>query len=240
VRAQAGRPAIGGDGGPPGLAPVALARPRPEAGAPPLPDARAGGANIVLRLSPEGRRFIMREEGLGPATLVPHWPGGNSGVTLGYGYDLGGRTRAEVLADLRASGLDAAEAEILAGAAGRTGADARQWVDRHGGGLRLTPEQREALFSRTVPPYEAAVRRGVAVAVNPNEFDALVSFAFNAGPGAFARSGFRAALNEGDRARVAELWAGTRIPSDPRLAAGIRARRQREIALFLRPYGQGH
>lgn len=237
---QAARPA--GGGGPGVLGPVVPPAPPgldAAAGTAPLLGAPGGGAQAKLRLSPEGRRFIMREEGQGPATLVPHWPGGNSGVTLGFGYDLGGRTAAEVLADLQASGLEAAAAEAMAGAAGRTGDKAREWVARHAGAVRLTLSQREALFERTVPPYEAAVRRGVAVPVNPNEFDALVSFAFNAGPGAFARSAFRAALNEGDRARAAELWADTRIPADPRLAAGIRGRRQREIALFLRPYG-GH
>jgi GH24 family phage-related lysozyme (muramidase) len=205
---------------------------------PPAPQRReASSPNAAMVLSPEGRRFLARQEGTGAGTLSPHWPGNRaSGVSLGFGYDMGARRAGQIAADLKAIGVESGIATRVAGAAGLRGADAARWVAGHAGVLTLTPARRDALFVRTVQPYVDAVRRNVRVPLNPNEFDALVSFAYNVGPGAFANSPVIAALNAGDRGRAMDLLADARVGSDPRTVAGLRARRRREVELFRRPY----
>src|SRR6185436_11783170 len=52
----------------------------------------------------------------------------------------------------------------------------------------LTNQQVLDLLSQDLKPSEQAVNKGVKVALNQNQFDALVSFAFNVGNPAFAAS----------------------------------------------------
>jgi hypothetical protein len=230
-----GARAMGVDGGAPAPKPAIPVPPR-EDRTPPVPSApqAASFPNAAMTLSPDGRRFLAQQEGMGVETLSPHWPGGQrSGVTLGF--DLGARRAAEVAADLRAVGVKPDVAARVAGTAGLRGAAAARWAADHAGLLTLTPAQRDALFERTVRPYADAVRRGVRVPLNPNEFDALVSFAYNVGPRGFAESPVTAALNAGERERAMELLAEARVGG----LAGLRARRRREVALFRRPYERG-
>lgn len=60
-----------------------------------------------------------------------HWPGGNSGVTIGRGYDLGSRTRAQVAYELKFIGLSQDDANFFAQAAGLKGTAARDFVASH-------------------------------------------------------------------------------------------------------------
>jgi Phage lysozyme len=195
-----------------------------------------------MSLSEDGRRFLAQQEGMSPVTLRPHWPEGSSGVTLGWGYDMRWRSPEQVRTDLVAIGIDPGVADVVATASGRFGdreapagsreEGAKQWVARNAGLITLTPQQREALFHRTLPEYESIVRRTVRVQLNPNEFAALVSFAYNTGRTWF-QQGSEAIrrLNEGDCLGATVLMAGERIGS----SAGVRARRAREVALFQRP-----
>lgn len=57
-----------------------------------------------------------------------HWPGGASGVTLGRGYDMGQRTRLQILSELRYAGMSESDANFLSGAAGLRGESARRFV----------------------------------------------------------------------------------------------------------------
>lgn len=59
---------------------------------------------------------------------VCHWPGGNSGVTIGRGYDLGSRTAKGVLAHLTAAGISGTQATTLSKGAGLKGKPAGDWV----------------------------------------------------------------------------------------------------------------
>ncbi|AXE21787.1 hypothetical protein DR864_28345 (plasmid) [Runella rosea] len=87
-------------------------------------------------------------------SLVPHFPGGDSGVTIGPGYDMGGRSPEEIYADLTRVGVDTEIAQVLAQAAYKTGDDASRWISQHGG-LYITEEQQRALYEEVlVPEYE--------------------------------------------------------------------------------------
>jgi hypothetical protein len=223
-------------GGVPIPAPAVAVPPREDRTPPTVKQPDTSFPNAAMTLSPAGRRFLAQQEGMGAETLSPHWPGGQrSGVTLGFGYDMGARRAAEVAADLEAIGVAPGLAARVAGAAGLRGAAAARWAAGRARLLTLTPAQRDALFERTVRPYADAVRRAVRVPLKANEFDALVSFAYNVGPSAFARSPVVAALKAGDRERAIELLAEARVGN----LAGLRARRRREVALFRGAQAQG-
>lgn len=88
-------------------------------------------------------------------SLVPHFPGGKSGVTIGPGYDMGGRSSEQIYNDLTRVGIDPEVAETLSQAAYKTGNEANRWIQSHGG-LNITEEQQKALFEEVlVPDYEA-------------------------------------------------------------------------------------
>ena len=99
-------------------------------------------------------------------------------------------------------------------------------------GQTCTPEQAEDWFIRDTSKAVNAVTRCLDVTVNQNEFDALVSFTFNAGITAFAHSTLLRDLNEGQRDSAANEflkwdYAGGHV-SD-----GLERRRKAERDLFL-------
>jgi lysozyme len=75
---------------------------------------------------------------------------------------------------------------------------AGEWVPWHTG---LTEAQVLALLAQDVHTAEAALNAD-APAVNPHQFDALVSFVFNVGAGAYGGSTLRKCLLLGDLAAV--------------------------------------
>jgi hypothetical protein len=90
----------------------------------------------------------------------PHWPGGQSGVTIGRGYDLGSREPDEVIAHLTGAGVPTADAELLAQGAGLRGEDASAFTEREDvRGIVITPEAQQALFSTVYDEHEEDVRR---------------------------------------------------------------------------------
>jgi lysozyme len=74
--------------------------------------------------------------------------------------------------------------------------------------------------------------RNLAVSVAPHEFDALVSFTFNLGEAALARSSLLRKLNTEDRAGAAEEFSRWRFAGGRELR-GLVKRRAAERALFL-------
>jgi len=97
-------------------------------------------------------------------------------------------------------------------------------------GMIITPEQAENMLLESVKEYERGVADAVKVALKPNEFDALVSFAYNVGLGALNSSTLLRRLNDGEkpsRVIVEELpkWcmaSGAKLP-------GLVRRREAEI-----------
>ena len=58
----------------------------------------------------------------------PHVPGGKSGITIGRGYDMGGKSKKTVFADLIKAGLSKALATILSNGAELVGQFARNFL----------------------------------------------------------------------------------------------------------------
>ena len=101
-------------------------------------------------------------------------------------------------------------------------------------GMRISMESAEYLLREDLDTFERCVDRMVSVPLNSNEFSALVSWAFNVGCGAVAKSTLIRKLNAGDRAGAADellRWnkAGGKV------LAGLTRRRRAERELFLRP-----
>jgi lysozyme len=108
---------------------------------------------------------------------------------------------------------------------GHTGPDVRQIGN-------ISQAEGRALLAKDLIRYEDGVKKSVKVKINQNQFDALVSFAYNVGTGALASSTLLKKLNAGDKRGAADeflKWdkAGGRV------LAGLTRRRKAERALFL-------
>jgi lysozyme len=103
-----------------------------------------------------------------------------------------------------------------------------------GAGVHLTHEQSQQLLTQDLARFEAAVNKAVVRPLTQHQFNALVSFAFNLGEGALAKSSLLRLVNAGSTDAVTitnafKLWRNVNgKPSPP-----IEARRLREAALFL-------
>lgn len=101
-------------------------------------------------------------------------------------------------------------------------------------GMVWTAEQAEEALRREIAKFENAVTKSVTVDINQNEFDALVSLAYNIGVAGFQRSSILRRLNKGDRKGAAQafhMWN----QGGGRVLPGLVSRRAREAALFLKP-----
>ena len=65
-------------------------------------------------------------------------------------------------------------------------------------GDTCTTEQAKAYMAHDLKKFESAVNSAVTVPINQNQFDALVSLAYNIGTGAFSKSTLLKKLNEAD------------------------------------------
>lgn len=96
----------------------------------------------------------------------------------------------------------------------------------------ITQAQAQQLLADTLSKYEQAVSKAVKVPIGQHMFDALVSFAYNAGAANMASSTLVRKLNAGDingAANEFDRWVyggGVRLK-------GLTARRAAEKALFL-------
>ena len=98
-------------------------------------------------------------------------------------------------------------------------------------GMKISRTEGEELLKKDLVRFEKAVRR-VNVPLNQNQFDALVSFAFNVGVGAFGGSTLLKRLNKGDYQGAAnELMRW--VHAGGRQLRGLVRRRQHEQQLFL-------
>lgn len=70
------------------------------------------------------------------------------------------------------------------------------------------------------------------ITVNSHEFDAILSFVYNAGLGSWNNSPMRTALINGDKDAVYYSWLTTNILQGSQFEAGLRARRQAEANIF--------
>jgi lysozyme len=94
----------------------------------------------------------------------------------------------------------------------------------------ITEKEAEVLLRKDVAAAEAAVRQWIKVPLTQNQFDALVSFTYNVGPSALARSTLLKKLNSGDKAVAAEFLKWTKAGG--RALPGLQSRRTEEMKLF--------
>ena len=95
----------------------------------------------------------------------------------------------------------------------------------------FTEAQASALLLEDCALAEIYINANVRVRLAQHEFDALVSFVFNIGVGAFDRSTMRRFLNLGDRAATAnEFTRWDKVGKVPML--GLTRRRAAERAMF--------
>ena len=118
---------------------------------------------------------------------------------------------------------------------GQTGSYYGKRVHR---GITTTKAEAHAwLRDHSIKTYEDAVTQAVKVPLNQNQFDALVSFAYNVGVGALKQSTALRKLNAGDYAGAADaltMWT----KCNGKVLAGLVRRRKEERALFLTPVTQ--
>ncbi|SET72847.1 pesticin C-terminus-like muramidase [Stigmatella erecta] len=112
---------------------------------------------------PEGQ-LTFDAEGLetkGPYfSREAHWPGGASGVTIGRGYDMKGRSEETVRSDLIAAGVPDADAELLAQGAGLSGKEASDFTKREDvAAIEISPAAQKELFTKVYDHYESEVKR---------------------------------------------------------------------------------
>ncbi|MEL7041773.1 MAG: glycoside hydrolase family protein [Pseudomonadota bacterium] len=109
-------------------------------------------------------------------------------------------------------------------------------------GVRISEAEAEAILREyDLPPVERHVMRCVLAPMTQNEFDALVSLAFNIGPKAFASSDVVAHMNGGNRldaAHAFDQWRRAKIGGRVQIVDALVRRRAAEKALFLNPPGR--
>ena len=99
-------------------------------------------------------------------------------------------------------------------------------------GMKITPEKAEDLLKEDLVRFEDAVNKYVTKPLTQNQFDALVSFAFNVGVNAFANSTMLRLLCLGHYFQAASQFSrwvhggGQKLP-------GLVRRREEERKLFL-------
>ena len=116
-------------------------------------------------------------------------------------------------------------ANVLTIGYGHTGADVTA-------GLKITQEQAEKLLKSDLLVHCNNVSKAVKVPLTQNQFDALVSFEFNVGYGAFVSSTLLKLLNQKKYKEAAaqfDRW----IYANRKVLAGLVRRRTAEKKLFL-------
>jgi len=100
-------------------------------------------------------------------------------------------------------------------------------------GDTCTEAQAKAYMAHDLKEFESAVNNAVTVPLNQNQFDALVSLAYNIGTGAFAGSTLLKKLNSGDYKGASaqfDVW----VKAGGKRMRGLVNRRATEKSLFLK------
>lgn len=99
-------------------------------------------------------------------------------------------------------------------------------------GMVITQKQADNLLIKNLNAYENAVNKYVTYSINQNQFDALVSFAYNCGNGALKTSTLLKKLNAGDVLGAADEFLRWN-KSNGKVLNGLTRRRKAERKLFL-------
>lgn len=98
-------------------------------------------------------------------------------------------------------------------------------------GMTISKEKSREILKADLTRFENAINESVNVPLKQNQFDALVSLAFNIGEGAFRRSTLLRKLNARDYKGASDqflMWKN----AGGRVSQGLLNRRKREKALF--------
>ena len=191
-----------------------------------------------MTISRAARSLILEMEGL---SSRPGWPGGQSGVTIGFGYDLGYATVDQFESDWgERIGPDAGER--LKAVVGLRALRARNRIGKLAD-IRISRNAAEQVFdTRTLPLYELRTAQAFpgVEALPENARGALVSLVYNRGTSMVDKSpndrrremrAIRDAVAAGDVAEiVAQMRAMKRLWEGKGLG-GLIARREKEAQL---------
>ncbi len=191
-----------------------------------------------MPISKTARDLILETEGF---SSKPDWPGGQSGVTIGFGYDLGYVTVDQFESDW-GERINPDARERLKAVVGLRGQRARNRIGELSG-LRVSRSAAMAVFdSRTLPLYELRTAQAFpgVEALPEDARGALVSLVYNRGTSMLDSSpddrrremrAIRDAVAAGDLAAIAaqlramkRLWEGKGL-------GGLIARREEEAQL---------
>jgi GH24 family phage-related lysozyme (muramidase) len=183
----------------------------------------------TLAPSSDGERFLYNRETVpGHPELSDHlyWPKGESGVTIGPGYDMRKRRKEVIAADLQGIGINPQLADLASDGAQLDHVDADTFAKKWETLLKLSEDQQLRLMRYVVPQYVNFANEGINAPVRMRlfgyEFDALVSFTYNVGN--LAHTNVATLLNNGDVVGSIQAMAHYRT-ADPN-------RRGREMALY--------
>lgn len=191
-----------------------------------------------MSISKNARNLILEMEGF---SSKPDWPGGLSGVTIGFGYDLGYVTVDQFESDW--GELVAADAnQLLKAVVGLRALRAQNQVGALGD-IRIPRAAAEKVFdTRTLPLFEfrtAQAFPGVE-ALPEDARGALVSLVYNRGTSMVDNSpddrrremrAIRDAVARGDLAEIAAQLRSMRRLWEGKGLAGLIARREEEAEL---------
>jgi lysozyme len=100
-------------------------------------------------------------------------------------------------------------------------------------GMVITQGQADAIFKKDLANFEKYVDEWVKVPLTQNQYDALVSFVYNVGPGNFKSSTLLRKLNAKDYAGAAAEFSRWN-KSGGKYVQGLANRRQAEMQMFTR------
>ncbi len=100
-------------------------------------------------------------------------------------------------------------------------------------GMSITQDDAERYLQLAVQKFAAQIEDMIDVPVNDNQFGALVSLAYNIGPGSLAKSTVMKRLNAGDYQGAADAFAMWN-KAGGKVLAGLTRRRAAERDLFLK------
>lgn len=101
-------------------------------------------------------------------------------------------------------------------------------------GQTISQEQADALFDKDVQRFVDGVNKCVKVEINQNQFDALVSFAYNLGVSALQKSTLLQYVNKKQFDKAAQEFDRW-VKADGKVYKGLQNRRNSEEALFVTP-----
>jgi GH24 family phage-related lysozyme (muramidase) len=100
-------------------------------------------------------------------------------------------------------------------------------------GLVITQQEADRLFDQDIRRFEVGVENSLARHATQQQFDAMVSLAYNIGINAFRKSTLLQRFNEGDHDAVITEWKRWNKAGD-KVLEGLTRRRQKEIDHYTR------